>query len=475
LMLHGLFSYGPSKSAADTQTLLENLTSAPRIDSAESADIWLTSGAEKLMGGEPVERSQLLYLAEIAQVGAEEQPDNAYWGLVGAAMLDDLGSPNAARKSWAEASSKTSWVRLEEARLKDLQNAMDEEYSHPFAWHCGFVLSRRSGAPEVLAAAYGRKLCHTGDTAARIESAKAGQLILFGSGTIRGQVAGRLLIRAAIRGGRDITTEEEWLAARSELISAAPDEDLEPVLNLAGSLGEGLSDLAEQSLLFDRLLLLSAATAALPGTLIMAGLMGVLIWFLGQRLVDFGLETKSIPIAVGIGIGSVGGVAVYFVTSQLTASLFVLVCLTLPILGPEGGKTSPRRLSMGMTYTAWISGALGAIFAALFLIGLTGAGRAIWPSIGQTASRISDIRVLAAASMACLAFPIGLAGLWAGAARRSTAEVAAITLTSIGAAMGAAGICLSILIAPFAVTIDRQLCADLEMIAAHRSDSPEVQ
>jgi hypothetical protein len=468
VLLEGLVRYSPSPETIRSEELIQNLDVLPDLKTESEAALWLTAGAEKINADADISHNQNLLLAEIALDGKNLAPDNAFWSTFEAVLQDRLNNDQAALEAWREAAISERWTNFESRRFNRFKLSLGIESNRTFVWHSSAAEVRRSDAPELLAVRYGYRQISIGGNEARRDAALVGRLLMLGSESLRGQYLGQTLIREALTGPDSVQDSEQIEAGRT-LISSyggkAPS-----AAALAGEFrsdAEFYTQLERQS---DALMAGSVLTAALPGTLILVGLCGLLILGLGHLIVSqAGLWKFFTPTLTALA-ALVAGIGAYLLTDHIVPAIWTVACLGTMVLSREPDSTHARAVPRCYFWITVVLGFLTIAGVSLYLCGWTAAGRAIIPYLSPQAFGVRDFRVFVSLGVMAGSLAIGISPLIAAKSHRFLGETVGESVRTLGTTIAAGGLILGIVATPIAAATDSAISESLENLRMIRPD-----
>ena len=124
-------------------------------------------------------------MVELTQIGAANEPDNAFWRQSEAVFQERLGNIEVSRESWKIASLARTWDDYQTAHREKLIDDLETEYGRRLAWHVAVAKSLKSSTASRSLLAFARRL-HTEEEQAhdlelRLATLRNGVLLRDGS------------------------------------------------------------------------------------------------------------------------------------------------------------------------------------------------------------------------------------------------------------------------------------------------------
>ncbi|MCH7946086.1 MAG: hypothetical protein IIC73_08765, partial [Armatimonadetes bacterium] len=181
----GIWFLGDSDFLDETDALPDNLSKLPEPDSLEDSAYWLVVGCERELRGQRMPQDDYVLLVEVAQFGAAQDPENAFWRHAEAVFQHRLGNDDAAVRAWHTASLANRWDDYQTRRLQGLLQGLEAESGRRLAWHYALAQSRKSATPPRVFLAFARRLLQDAEAQAdftlRLATLRNGRLIRDGS------------------------------------------------------------------------------------------------------------------------------------------------------------------------------------------------------------------------------------------------------------------------------------------------------
>ncbi len=475
-LLRGFAGFQPSVYLGQTRSLPENVKGLPVPASLDEAAFWLQVGAEidRAQGG--VSTDDALSLAEIAQIGAGEEPDNAFWHQMEAVWVDEglqgqPGGSEAVERAWSRGALAVSWNDRQGERLAKVVEGLAQEAGAPFAWHRALAYSRKTTYAAERVSQQAVKLMTSSPAdpiRARYEALRNGVLLRDGGRSAGNSSEGIDMIEAAaigrVRPGGEGNNLRAGALARGRFIEqvratvgndAALAASRAFVTNDAWLALVPLATAADQA---RRTGLASIVSAGLPAALLLVGAAGGLLWAmaLGLERAPFLLRHLQSPAAPLLGIGLA---AAAFVWAHLqTPAVFLAVVLALLRVRDSWVKEGPLPpLPKAHVVAVWAMVLLAAAGATLFLLASSTASFALGPWVAPLVP-IQPGNTLGL-QVALVAFLVAACVAWHFAYfnRYPAEKVLAPAIRVFGAGLGIVGLVGAVVATPVSVAVDRNL------------------
>jgi hypothetical protein len=447
------------------------------------ASLWVQIACEKV--GErrqrltPEEMESVLQVCDAAI--NREQPPNAYWHQIKAALLMHAGREKEALDSWIQGSRYDLWRDYQTERLEQSQELLAQNTGARQAWQYAYIYYARSDAGAKLIERTARSLLAAADYSSaegrkvRYASLLNGDSMRTGGRSIEVSNHGANIVELSAYPPNLTGTPSPkrlWIG-RTELLAsfakAGPQNEYERADQIF-KYNDGWIALVNDANfrdMADETSLAAVLVAEAPVAAIVVMVLGLAAFLLGQLVGVTHRETPKFSVAVVAVTMVVGSVVVFALTRNVAAAMAVGLSSAFLLVGPA----QPRRVQASdlgplFTFVILVMGACSALALAGYVIASSGPAVALSTAIGLPQD-YSERPALAGLSAVFLALVFIAAPLWALVHRLSTPHVVSVGFRRVGAIMGLGGLLLVVLLSPVCVYLDRTLAQTLANIAGN--------
>lgn len=472
----GIWMLSDSGFLRETDALPENLTALPEPDSLEDTAYWLITACESEISGQPLDHDQILTIVEFAQNGAQQDPDNAFWRQIEAVFLLKLGNMDASRKAWEVASSAVRWDDYQTSRLNRILDGLKEESGHTLAWHVVLAENRKTEVHARVLLAYARELLsglrERNEFFLRFWTLKNGKLMRDGIKTANGsQYAIEMIDLAAYspyvedRGYEDISRH-----VQPPLVEASRDQFRRLAADYLPRAAEIIQTTYKENEAWvayvnpdeadterQRLLVASILVATVPGTLIMIGLVGGVIFLFGVVL----SKSKQLQFLLTAPWAQISGVAVaaavFFTTGLVFPAIWTAIALASFGFRREKNREAVPQ-GLGGTY-ALLIGLMSVSFSVIvsaLMISTSVPLEYLHDSI--RASTVFDVSAQTLKSLAAVVLSLVLvsASVWGYVHHYPAERLAGESIKKFGLQVCLGCFALGVVIAPLSIALDHK-------------------
>jgi len=472
-ILQGAVSFGPSSGLTQSAALPENMATLPDPQSPRTGALTLMVAADRLNSGKSLTTDQILLMIEICLAAGEAEPDNAFWRQM-ESVFQSLGdNPEAAQLAWQRGSLAQDYNDYQVARLQSVIASLAEESRGDFAWHKGFALSRKSRASAALIAQHAEGLLSifrpAGDMKQLTATIRNGRLMRDGARSIPSAEFGSALINIVPGGTLDKpASPRESVENRNKFLTTLGEMKLEQAYEETSA--AFTSDDAWHALIpsgtdkFRRdTLRYSVASATFPGAMILAGLIAIVVAFVGGLIaakheIQQFFQGLSIPI-----LGVVLGALVYLLTGLIFPAIWTTIVLAGFAVAPKRVlPTIPKRLGVTFDLIQSILSGMGACFLVAYLMSASTAATTLGDALQLPLPMRPSSPVMLAWALLSISFSLAASQVWAFLNHRRSAAIAGMGLLRFGSTAAIACILIGVASTPVMITWDQDLAETLD-------------
>ncbi len=413
-----------------------------------------------------------------AKTGAANEPNNAFWRQMLAALYHIKGDDGQARQEWMRASNCDQWNDHQSTVLFEERDTLARQWGAYQAWQLAYTYYLRSDRAVTLISSYARTLDATttlgtlNGLLVRAANVRNGNLIRLGSRSLRiGDIGGQISEAACHPNGLPSTSSRhKLLLARLALankLRQAGQTDLGDEVNRIYREMDAWYAFTDIEAAGDKaytLGLRSLATAALPSLFAALALVGLVVW-IGGRAVQ---PIEHVRLAPAVAAGTVLGLGAFSVTLLPLAALTTLLCCVFLVYTPKHERRR-RPTDLGPLFSFMI-GMLGISFALLlgaFLLGVSSPAVSVLPSLDVPTEYYGGSGVLLGLAVIVLALVLLVAPLYALATRYSTAHVLGLALRGFGIFLAVVGLAGVVIGTPLCIYEDHNISKTLNAVVAN--------
>ncbi|MBI5708079.1 MAG: hypothetical protein HZC36_13945 [Armatimonadetes bacterium] len=461
---------GPSRALDTTAELPRNLSTLPVPKTLSDAATWVLVGVSSRWTGKSEQRASLRSMSLVAQHFAEEDPDNAFWLQSAAYFQVLMGDGTGAQNSWIRASNKVRWQDYQSVKLLSIARELQQEYRGPFAWHYASLLTLRPTRPAFASEWLAKYLLtrsslpEKANLGLRMATLRNGVLIRDGATSLESANSGVRMIEYASMSAPVLTTysPKRLALARFDLINRLRDAGLPDEANLANSeflKNEAWSAIIQQDdprLEEESLVAKSVLAATAPGAGVLLAILGLAIALLGRVFARSEWVAQNYRRPVPEAIGLVVGLSAQLATGYWLLSLALTLCFAFSGLRPKRVRSKPPKyLGPFFRFTVMMLGVAASLLTGLFVGGMTAPA---YDALGSGTFAFEVLRGqtlplwLAALTASVLLL---VAATWAIVMRIPTHVVLGTSVFEFGATVLCVGALFGVVLAPVAVSVDR--------------------
>jgi hypothetical protein len=469
-------------------TLLSPIYPSPRIDlvtalnlrplelkdptNRDESALWLRLAAERLMTGETLSKNEAKSIERIATRASELEPDNAFWRQVAAAMFWIQGLPEESKRWWLRASNCLYWNDYQRPYLDDRRNTLADLAVGASGWQIAYLYQQRSNAVPLLIQFTTIKMLQTttleseNDLRFRYATMRNGALLRDGARSVFGARIGIEIVEKASHPpdlARDATYRRLY-AARIAFRNTAAKlrlEDEAKRIDEEFRNNDGWSALMfrnEADALPKQFARYSVLLTSLPGSLLLAGVLGITFWGIGSVWRSRISPETQVHLGVSILLGlGVAGAALAWLENVPTAVAAFLSVSFVAVSPKLARKQLPPTLGPLFFTMCLVFSIVIASCCALAIGGQTLASRSVLPIMDLGLELMVQNQSGWALALLGGCSILVLAPLWAFAQRIPTLYVVASAMQTMGAMIMVVSISAGILLAPVAAALDQQI------------------
>jgi hypothetical protein len=440
------------------------------------ASVWMHAGAMRLRSPEPLVPRELQSLLRVAEAAARQEGDNAYWRQMAAVFQIGLGDRNGAAENWIKASHAARWNDYQSVRLLQERDRIAKAFGAAQAWQLALAYHARGDEAALAIDAAARKLLdgagfdRVDELALRAATARNGDLLRNGARSVRIGVIGAGIVEAASHPSRlrDSSQNKRLVLARLQLINALQGEGFEDdaartdLIYRANDGWIALTGDPADSRRATELAGWSVLAAVAPGSFLLIGAFGLLLYFCGRMLRS---QKPAITAPAVLGAGSLLGLIVYALTMLPLAGLAVGLCFGFVGFTPRNERSHSGE-DLGPFFSFTVGLLALTLVAVLFALSASTsvAARSVLPQIGWPIEFVHTSTLYVVLGLIVLGLIFLVAPLWAFAHRIRTQSVLSLGLRKMGTMLAALCVTGAVISGPVAVHLDRKVGDTLQKL-----------
>jgi len=451
--------------------------SLPQPRSLEDASTWVQAGSDRQVSGQRRTREELAALLKIVDAAAHAEPENAFWRQISAVYLRELGRNEAAKKIWFGAQGCKSWNDYQSNRLVRLQNWLGESSRIRLSWQSNLAYLQRSAASVREIESFSRWLLSSAgmnlapDLLLRLSVLRNSSLLIDGSRAISvGRVGEEMFDLACnIKPGGAASRKERYdsrylfKSKVQEILGDAAAEEVEAKLRHAEAWSVFTStDPAIQNPL--EVLDLSSMTGALPGTLLMIGLCGAVLYLVGTVAVLWPARPSvKVPVLSLIAI-SLGWASAALVKLPMVGLLVVMAVLFQIVTPVEADRRRLKSLGTLFELAVTVFAVSLIVVLGIYFFGDIAPGASTLLLIGVPPEYLFGSSILAGIAIVILCLVLVVPPTWALSHRVQTSQVIRLMFQRLGSIL--VGVCIpaAIVLTPIMLMLDRGLTDKMDKL-----------
>lgn len=407
-------------------------------------------------------------------------PDNAFWKQAKAVLLAENGDAEGAKTLWLRASLATQWNDYQSDRLMLSRDRIAGTTGAMQAWQLAYVYQQRSLMSVQAIDRFARNLIADAEPTTeeglniRYATLMNGNLIRIGARSVAiGKIGAGLVDLTTYPAdlAKEPSNRSLWTGQTQMLTQMA---NLSPEWRDRSNRARGVFDNNEAwralmgyedpQNLPEKYSFGAILSAGVTGAVSVVGLVGILLWGLGELVRRRCSELRHLSWPVVGALAAILGIGGGFLMNDAFAGLTTLVCtLFLRVSPPNVRKARPTDLgplftSLVLTVATFFGGLVVA-----YLVTRTLPASMVFPGLGVATGYFQTPMLLGLASI-----PIGLlllaVPMWSSAQRLPVPHVLGVALTRFGTYLAIGGLGISICLTPAAVFADRKLTEQLDQI-----------
>ena len=464
--------------------------------STAEAGLWMELGSERMLSGRKLSQEELHSLSGLAQFMERwKQPDqynNAFWHQMAAVFLNQLGDKQAARNEWEQASKCNLWRDYQAALLLNDADMMGRTHGS-MAWQlAGLYYQRRVAVGEVIEDFARDLLKGVGevskdDVDLRYTTLVNAHLITQGAQSVamlRYAVGISTLSVQPPDEPPISSTDKHWrerlAKARGRFQDALNQLGMRSQADMTRSYFGETEAHTVMTMSFRpaqtaaQISAFSVLTATLPGSLLVVGLIGAVIWPLGLLALRFSNDHTTFSWPPALIFGGVLGISAMWLTFLPLAGVVALLCALFLAFTPKNERSRlPSDLGGVFSWTVGLLSALFAVAIVGFLASLSTPAKVLFPYIlqsdpTQVAARLSVL--LAGLAMIMFALLLLIAPMWAFAKRVRTPFVLGLAFKTFGMVLLIVGLAGTVVLAPICVYADSTARSTMKQLVGNEPE-----
>jgi hypothetical protein len=360
----------------------------PPVSVREAAH-WTEIAAEKMIRRSPFTQKELSSLRALMAEAQRRDPRNAFWRQMYAVFANRSGRESEAQASWIAGSKCTIWNDYQSEELRDEYDQLKRLTHETQGWQLAYMYRRRLTAGAQLIENLARILVGKTDLrspeslALRYATVTNGSLLREGSqnvaigqigativelGAYPADLAGRRSPKRLLLGENDLFNGLNYLGRNDWAVYVQQQfnsNEAWQALSTTEMAEDEARDLGVTALLL----------AELPGAIFFVGLVGLVVWGLGE-VSSRTFSGKRFGWIFPIVCGLVLGLTVFSLTSFIAAAVASTLCGVFLAVSPKEQR-STRRKEFGPTFSFTIATLASAAGISLMVYLISGSGPAV--------------------------------------------------------------------------------------------------
>jgi hypothetical protein len=475
-MLASFMKWGPCSVFASSYWIPENAAMLPQPSEVLESSLWMQAGAERLVRRQGLSEADLDKLVRVAQMQAEDEPQNAFWRQMEAVFLWESGDREKAAQAWLRAANADRWNDYQGQRLTLVAQEMARRQGASQSWQMATVYHAHSTAVPRAIEMLSRSILATASMddpeglRLRYATLTNGKLMRDGSRSVAGgDIATHIVELSTYTTLADAgQSPRRLLLARYALINALREGGMPQQAEnaeMAFLQNEGWLALTQQGEPNRHAQLLTVGSifaSTVPSVFVIGAIAGALIWLLGVAMKRSSTVQAVFQPPIAPALGVILAVVVYFLTKLPMAALATVACFSFLAFRPDHERSRPTQdLGPAFQFTLILLALSFILMLGAFLIGVSTPGYELLADTGVPNEFFGGSTLFLGLTGIVLGLLLLSAPSWAIVQRIPTPKVVSLTFRNFGAGLGVTCLLLSVVSAPIAIYFDRQMSETL--------------